>query len=207
MYSVRASRMAISRRLVYLFLMLLLKKHLVDLVRAGKKRQTLRFWTRPIVRVGQISYTPGLGRLRITAITVINDLNDLTEVDAQADGFSDLAALLAELHQIYPIIPPPGKTLYRIEFQWPAEPERAESTAETASAGGEADAETADHHPSVRTLEQQAAAAPRVKPRVGAADLPPKTRRASGDADPASRREQMLQLRDWLLAHPPTHKP
>lgn len=99
--------------------MLLLKKHLVKLVRDGKKRQTLRFWTRPIVSVGQVSFTPGLGRMLITGVDVIHDMSELTDADAQADGFNNLAELIAELQRIYPNIPPEGKKLYRIAFQWP----------------------------------------------------------------------------------------
>ncbi len=98
--------------------MLLLKKHLVALVRAGKKRQTIRLWSRPIVFAGQISYTPGLGRLRIVSVEELPGFDALTEADAVADGFTDRAALLAELHRNYPIIPP-GKRLFRVVFQWP----------------------------------------------------------------------------------------
>ena len=104
---------------VYPDSVLLLKKHLVDLVREGKKRQTLRFWTRPIVSEGKVSYTPGLGRMLIKRIDLIRDISELTETDAQADGFRDLPELLAELHRIYPVIPPAGKKLYRIIFEWP----------------------------------------------------------------------------------------
>ena len=104
---------------VYAQGVLLLKKHLVDLVREGKKRQTLRFWTRPIVSEGQVSYTPGLGRMLIKRIDLIRDISELTQTDAQADGFRDLPELLAELHRIYPVIPPAGKKLYRIIFEWP----------------------------------------------------------------------------------------
>ncbi len=105
--------------LVYPYIMLLLKKHLVKLVRDGKKRQTLRFWTRPIVSVGQVSFTPGLGRMLITGVDVIDDMSELTDADALADGFNNLAELIAELRRIYPSIPPKGKKLYRIAFQWP----------------------------------------------------------------------------------------
>ena len=98
--------------------MLLLKKHLVALVRAGKKRQTIRLWSRPIVFAGQISYTPGLGRLRIVSVEELPGFYALTDADAVADGFTDRAALLAELHRHYPVIPP-GRRLFSVVFQWP----------------------------------------------------------------------------------------
>jgi len=111
--------------------MLLLKRHLVELVRAGKKRQTIRLWARPIVRPGQISFSPGLGRLRITAVDELDSLEALTEADARADGFDSLADLLTELRSIY--APPPAakrhrypkisrkrdQRIYRVRFEWP----------------------------------------------------------------------------------------
>ncbi|MGC8623696.1 MAG: ASCH domain-containing protein [Phycisphaerae bacterium] len=98
--------------------MLLLKKHLVALVRAGKKRQTIRYWTRPIVFPGQISFTPGLGKMKILRVEELPGYQALTLDDALADGFTSLAELLAELQRNYPQVPP-GKRLYRVVFQWP----------------------------------------------------------------------------------------
>lgn len=98
--------------------MLLLKKHLVDLVRAGKKRQTIRFWSRPVVRVGQISFTPGLGKMLITKVEQLAGIEQLTQTDALADGFASRAELLAELKRHYPTVPP-GKRLFRVVFEWP----------------------------------------------------------------------------------------
>ncbi|MGN6368192.1 MAG: ASCH domain-containing protein [Phycisphaerae bacterium] len=109
--------------------MLLLKRHLVDLVRRGKKRQTIRLWTKPLLRPGQISYTPGLGKMKITAVDLLPSLNALTEADARADGFDSLAALKNEIKKIYgPNIsqilntPRPARRIYRIQFQWPIDP-------------------------------------------------------------------------------------
>ncbi len=98
--------------------MLLLKKHLVDLVKAGKKRQTIRFWSHAILKPGQISFTPGLGRMKILAIEELPGLHALDDADARADGFESLPELLAELKRNYPVVPP-GKRLFRIKFQWP----------------------------------------------------------------------------------------
>src|SRR5205823_3134673 len=81
--------------------MLLLKKHLVALVRAGKKRQTIRLWTKANLRPGQISYTPGLGKMKITAVDQLHSLQELTHADAIADGFDSLPQLLAEIRRIY----------------------------------------------------------------------------------------------------------
>jgi hypothetical protein len=103
--------------------MLLLKRHLVLLVRQGLKRQTIRFWTRPAVRAGQVSYTPGLGRMKILAVDVVPSLDALTEEDAVADGFASLKELRAELRNIYgPLAKPAGRTLFRIKFEWPIDP-------------------------------------------------------------------------------------
>ncbi len=110
--------------------MLLLKKHLVALVRAGKKRQTIRLWDRPHVRVGQISYTPGLGKLKITGLEELPHLDALTPADAIADGFATLSELLSEIHQSYPVIPP-GKRLFRVTFEWPWPPTADPITPET----------------------------------------------------------------------------
>ncbi len=98
--------------------MLLLKKHLVELVIAGKKRQTIRFWSRPIVSVGQISFTPGLGKILITKVEQLAEIEQLTQTDALADGFASRAELLDELKRLYPTVPP-GKRLYRVVFEWP----------------------------------------------------------------------------------------
>jgi hypothetical protein len=98
--------------------MLLLKRHLVELVRSGKKRQTIRLWSSARVRAGQISYTPGLGRMKITAVDVLASLGALTEADAVADGFESLRGLLEEIRKIYGERPA-GRTIYRIKFDWP----------------------------------------------------------------------------------------
>ncbi len=110
--------------------MLLLKKHLVELVRAGKKHQTIRVWDRPHVRVGQISYTPGLGKLKITGIDELPHLDALIPADAIADGFATLPELLREIHRSYPEIPA-GKRLFRVTFQWPWPPTADPITPET----------------------------------------------------------------------------
>ena len=99
--------------------MLLLKKHLVLRVRQGLKRQTVRLWKGQLLRAGVISHTPGLGKMRITAVDELASLDALTEADARADGFATRAALLAEIHKIYGRKLPPGRRIFRIKFEWP----------------------------------------------------------------------------------------
>jgi hypothetical protein len=106
--------------------MLLLKKHLVELVRAGRKTQTIRVWSRALVQVGKLSYTPGLGKLRITGVDEVANWEALTEADAVADGFADRRALLAELYKLYGMRVPEGRKIYRIKFQYPVLPGEGE---------------------------------------------------------------------------------
>lgn len=180
--------------------MLLLKKHLVKLVREGKKRQTLRFWTRPIVSEGQISYTPGLGRMLIKRIDLISDISELTDMDAREDGFRDLSELLAELQRIYPTIPPAGKRLYRIIFEWPVpeSPEGAPSTRRR-SGGHIKDAE-ARRRSRKRPFVSAKPAGRQPRRRLPDADA---VDGRSGEADESQRsptRPEMLQVRDWILS-------
>jgi hypothetical protein len=125
--------------------MLLLKRHLVELVRAGRKRQTIRLWSRPLVRPGQITFAPGLGRLLITAVDQLPSLDALTDADARDDGFASKAALLEEIRRIYatphavskpkrhPSRPQtPARAVYRVRFQWPL-PDAAQTARTPAS--------------------------------------------------------------------------
>jgi hypothetical protein len=115
--------------------MLLLKKHLVALVKAGVKRQTIRFWDRPRVRVGQRAYVPGLGRVAITAVEAVASVGRLTAADARADGFPTRAALLGELRALYGPGGPAGRTIYRVKFRWPADGPAAAGPAGGRAAG------------------------------------------------------------------------
>jgi hypothetical protein len=99
--------------------MLLLKKHLIELVRSGKKTQTIRLWKRPMVRENQLAYTPGLGRVLIVSVEKIAAISALTRADAIADGFKSLAALRSELRAIYGRMRDESKSLYRVKFHWP----------------------------------------------------------------------------------------
>ncbi len=174
--------------------MLLLKRHLVALVRAGKKKQTIRLWSRPIVFAGQISYTPGLGRLRILRVEELPDWRALTDADAIADGFSNRAELLAELQRHYPVVPA-GKRLFRVVFQWPVEPGAASRTRPAAgepAPARERPGVAGDENVS-RSKEIQQAPLP--------VDIP-RSRRAGIDPEPAAERPPR---RPALRAASPSH--
>ena len=183
--------------------MLLLKKHFVDLVREGKKRQTLRFWTRPIVSEGQVSYTPGLGKMLIKRIDLIRDISELTQTDAQADGFRDLPELLAELHRIYPVIPPAGKKLYRIIFEWPVPDSHAKlrkSTGPRRRSGNEKSRHAQRDKP---TAMKGANSPDKIRKRAHAATDKQTGEEVEAEESSTLQRPptptEMLQLRDWIL--------
>lgn len=183
--------------------MLLLKKHLVDLVREGKKRQTLRFWTRPIVSEGQVSYTPGLGRMLIKRIDLIRDISELTQTDAQADGFRDLPELLAELHRIYPVIPPAGKKLYRIIFEWPVPDNHAKLPKSTGPRRRSGNEKPGHAQRDKSTAMKAANSADKTRKRSRAATGKLTSEEVEAENSSALQRHptrtEMLQLRDWIL--------
>ncbi len=99
--------------------MILFKKKFLELIASGAKRQTVRVWPKRRLRAGQREFVPGLGRIRITAFEPVRPA-DLTEDDARLDGFESLAALMAELRDLY------GDRLdevacFRIRFTYPAD--------------------------------------------------------------------------------------
>lgn len=80
--------------------MLLFNKKFLDAIRSGDKTQAIRLWKHRRMKVGQRSYIPGVGAIRITAVDVI-ELSDLTEEDARRDGFESAAVLRQEIDRIY----------------------------------------------------------------------------------------------------------
>ncbi|MDK1030381.1 MAG: ASCH domain-containing protein [Planctomycetia bacterium] len=80
--------------------MLLFKKKFLDLIREGKKTQTVRIWPKRRLKVSQKEFIPGLGKVQITGFEPIS-VDDLTEADAQADGFDTLEALLGAIKEMY----------------------------------------------------------------------------------------------------------
>ncbi len=175
--------------------MLLLKKHLVELVRAGKKRQTIRYWTRPIVFPGQISFTPGLGKMKILRVDELAGYESLTLNDARDDGFATLEELLAELKRNYPEVPP-GKRLYRVVFQWPMEPPGA-AASPTASPADYAENITSPPTPLVKASRRPKA---RAALSTDSHAAQPTTALPSDGSMSATQRQL---LRGWVIAQLP----
>ncbi|MHB1767599.1 MAG: ASCH domain-containing protein [Phycisphaerae bacterium] len=175
--------------------MLLLKKHLVDLVRAGKKRQTIRYWSRPIVFAGQISFTPGLGKMKILRVEELAGYQSLTLTDARDDGFETLEDLLAELKRNYPEVPP-GKRLYRVVFKWPIEapvppqPPADQTVARTAES-------TVSEPPLEKPARKLTAKTPKSASSLASAPMP------ATAADSCMSIPQRQLLRNWVIAQTP----
>ena len=81
----------------------------------GEKTQTIRFWRRCRVQVGRRSYIPGAGYIMIDSVDLIRP-DELTDTDAKLDGFSDAAALQAELQTLYTDELRQGFQAYRVRF-------------------------------------------------------------------------------------------
>ncbi len=110
--------------------MLLFKARFLDLIRAGRKTQTIRLWRHPRVKPGQLAYVPGLDRrLRILTVRRLPSLATLTRADARADGFPSRRALLSEIRRLYPH--PADRKIWRVRFAYSpppiTTPRRAES--------------------------------------------------------------------------------
>ena len=102
--------------------MILFKKKFLDLIRSGRKRQTIRIWPKRRLRPGQREFVPGLGLIRITAFESVRP-EDLSEDDARLDGFESRAALLDELRSLYGDRWD-GLPCFRISFTYSAEQKR-----------------------------------------------------------------------------------
>ena len=178
--------------------MLLLKKHLVDLVRAGKKRQTIRYWTRPIVFPGQISFTPGLGKMKILRVDELAGYESLTLNDARDDGFDTLQELLAELKRNYPEVPP-GKRLYRVVFQWPMELPEAAPTS-NASLISHPRASISPPTPFVKTARR-----PKARAALSTNSHPAEPATAPTSDGSMSPTQRQL-LRGWVIAQLPANR-
>jgi hypothetical protein len=82
---------------------LLFKKCFVEAIRCGIKTTTLRRWASPPrARAGQRVFSPGVGWLRVEAVEWLANLDRLTDADARADGFENVAAMKRALRRIYP---------------------------------------------------------------------------------------------------------
>ena len=80
--------------------MLLFKEKFIEQIRNGEKTQTVRLWKYRRMKVGQRSYVPGVGYIRIDSVKPI-ELDNLTDDDAILDGFPTADALRAELYDLY----------------------------------------------------------------------------------------------------------
>ena len=95
--------------------MLLFKKKFLPAIRSGDKTQTIRLWPWRRMRVGQRSYIPGIGYIRIEGVQQV-ELEQLTDHDARPDGFETADALREEILAIYQEKIEAGYQAYRVEF-------------------------------------------------------------------------------------------
>jgi hypothetical protein len=90
---------------------MLIKREVLEAIRAGRIDLQFRRWTRPTVKSGGTLKTP-LGLLRIGTITDMRP-EDVTDADARRAGFADRADFdrwLATMKQ--------GPLFQRIEVSW-----------------------------------------------------------------------------------------
>jgi hypothetical protein len=97
--------------------MIFFKRKFQDAIRGGTKTQTVRLWTRPLARAGQVRFAPGVGYLRIREVAEV-PLSALTEADALADGFPSLAALREELYGLYGEAARDNRRCFRVVFEF-----------------------------------------------------------------------------------------
>ena len=109
--------------------MLLFKKKFMPAIRAGEKVQTIRLWKYCRMKVGQRSYIPGAGYIRVTTVEPV-ELATLTDDDARPDGFDTADALRAEIDALYGVPLPDGVRAYRVLFELLSPEEQAAATAE-----------------------------------------------------------------------------
>ena len=103
--------------------LLLFKKQFLDPIRTGRKRTTIRRWSRPRVRAGGTAFSPGIGYLEIESVDPV-ELTALNDHDAAEDGFPDARQMRRALEKLCNPSQADGKTWFRIRFrlQTPAEP-------------------------------------------------------------------------------------
>ncbi|MBN2583395.1 MAG: ASCH domain-containing protein [Planctomycetes bacterium] len=96
---------------------LLFRKEFHEPIRSGRKRQTIRFWTRRHAKVGTRLRSPHLGTFLVTDIQEI-DPDALTEEDARLDGFDSLSALRGKLIELYGSTRPPDRRCFKLSFEF-----------------------------------------------------------------------------------------
>jgi hypothetical protein len=104
---------------------LFFKKNFQDAIRAGTKRTTIRRWARPMLRIDQVAFSPGLGWLNIHGVEMV-DLENLSDADAVADGFETAEGLREALWHFYPDHRVDGKKWFRVSFTLSKEFRRSE---------------------------------------------------------------------------------
>ncbi|MGD0517232.1 MAG: ASCH domain-containing protein [Thermoguttaceae bacterium] len=95
--------------------MLLFKKKFLPAIRSGQKTQTIRVWKFRRMRLGQRSYIPGAGYIRLTKVEEVQ-IDALTDDDARPDGFETADQLRGEIARLYPGQLSNGYRAYRIVF-------------------------------------------------------------------------------------------
>ena len=95
---------------------LFFKKIYQDAIRAGAKSTTIRRWDRPMVKAGQIAFSPGLGWLSIESVDAV-ELETLDDSDATADGFKTAREMRRLLRSLYPGHGTDGKQWFRVRFR------------------------------------------------------------------------------------------
>ena len=76
----------------------------------------MRRWATPRLKAGQRAFAPGIGWLTIDAVDVVADLDHLTDAEAVADGFDNVADMKAALRLIYPAQAGDGRKWFRVAF-------------------------------------------------------------------------------------------
>jgi hypothetical protein len=100
--------------------MLFMRKEYFPAIRSGRKTTTLRYWSRRQVRPGSDHLIRGLGTVRVLSVERIG-ASQLTEEDARADGFNNLAELHRAMEELYPPEKRDGRELYKVTFRFPAD--------------------------------------------------------------------------------------
>ena len=107
---------------------LFFKKVYQDAIRAGAKSTTIRRWDRPMVKAGQVAFSPGLGWLSIESVDPV-ELEALSDADASADGFKTAREMRRLLRTLYPGSANDGKQWFRVRFRMQEEISRKRDAA------------------------------------------------------------------------------
>ncbi|GED97776.1 ASCH domain-containing protein [Gordonia crocea] len=98
---------------------MLIKNAIASGIRAGTVRAQYRCWDAPRVTVGATQLTAA-GLVRVTGVSLVDDLDRLTDPEARAAGMADAPTLRAALRKSTR-----GARVYRIDLEWAGEDPRA----------------------------------------------------------------------------------